>query len=460
MAGPTPSWADTWTRFGREVFATNEHAKWASENAENFLDAYAAVKAGDGSVPGLDGLYLSAAGIERFRSQVAAPLAPAELRSRFYPYLRELGDVISAPESDEYSLLRRIRDYMVANSQSLNGRGMTIDTSSSGSPTGTGAIHRLTVDEDNFPLECTGAELKTFECIRDQQTGAREHEEVFEFRTPTREKDGCQWSGSGSRRQITCAHAFSAPRLLTNPSFETHDASADNTSPGSTTGITGWTIGSAAANVKMRSSATAANVYRGYPGAPSTTWSVEFTASDSLTQVVRTLNPAVNFEPGAIKVPYFLAVAWKRKSSATGTLTLHLGSQTTAATIGSATNDVWNVLVITVGQKNWYKTFKEASVDVKIDVATLATGTIIVDDVVLVPFTNLDGTWWVVLGGATAFLRRDTLTFTDVDGGSRALFSYWLWRAYGDGQGLGLLPSIGGWLPTNNSAAETIADPS
>lgn len=458
MAGPAPTFADTWTRFGREIKATNEHAKWAAENGTNFVDLYAAIKAGTSGVPGLDGEYLTQAGTENMRAQVAAPLSPNALRDRFRPYLRELGRVIESVDIDDYGILRRLRDYMVANSQSLNSRAMTLDTSSSGSPTGNGTVHRLTVDEDAFALECTGPEVKTLTCVRDQASGARKHEEVFEFTGVAREKDGCQWLGSGTRRTIVASHAFSSPRLLTNPSFETHDATADDTAPGSTTGITGWTIGSAAANIKMRSSATAANVYRDYPGAPSTHWSVQFIASDSLTQVLRTQNPAVNFEPGGIKVPYFLAVAYKRKSSATGTLTLHLGSQTTAATIGSATNDVWNILVITVGQKNWYKTFKEADVDVKIDVASLATGTLIVDDVVLVPFTNLDGTWWVVLGGDTAFIRRDTLTFTDTDG-TRATFSYWLWRAYGDGQGLGSLPLIGGWLPTNNSAAETIADP-
>lgn len=455
MAGPAPNFADTFTRFGRRVKRINEQYKFSCENATNWLDLYAAEKKGVSGTPGLDGEFLNADQLEQTRARYASVMTTDYLQGEFDPFIRELGRVIGATETNIYEILDRIRRYMQTNSQSLNSRGMTLDTTQAGSVTGTGTIYRLTVDEDGNTLECTGAETKTFECTKDQATGGKEHEEVFLYYGQDREKDGLQWTGSGALREIACVHALSS-RLLQNPSFEA-GAVTDNTALASTTQITGWTV-TTAANWKTRSAAT--YYYRGYPGAPSTLWGLECTASDQIAQTVRTLNPGVNFDAGLIRTPWGCAVAWKRKGSATGTITLHMGAQSVAATIGSATNDVWNILFLTTGTANWYKNFKEADLDIKVVVASLAVGTVVIDDLVAAPWTNLDGTWWLALGGATAFLKGDTLSFTgDADGGSRGIFSYWLWRAYAEAAKVAFAPAIGGWFKTNNAAGETIADP-
>lgn len=455
MPGPNPNFASCWSQLGTVVNVANAIELFGNANTPNYLDLE------DALTVALDGEFTpNALPILRqaVRQPLAGTIAAPTLRRLFYPFLQEMSRVIGAPELkaggqiSEADALKRIRQYMEDNSQSLNSRGMTIDTSAAGSVTGTGAIHRLTVDKDNNVLECIGAESKVFYCDKDQTSGARKHAEEFEFRFADAEQDALYWTGTGGTKRVTSLNCRSG-NLLVNPSFE-QGATADNTALSSLTQLTGWTVAGTASNVKTHSNAT--RVYRGYPGEPSTLYGIEFVADDTIAQVLRVANPGAQFDP---RVPYFCQVAWHKRSSATGNLNLHVGSQTVTVDISTGTNDTFAPLVLTIGTKNWYDTFKEGDLDIKIVVDTLATGTVVVDDVVLAPMTNLDGTWWAVVGGATPWIRGDTLSFTgDADGGTRAKLSYWLWRAYGNDTAL--LTEMRGWFPTDNGGSETIADPS
>jgi hypothetical protein len=455
MPGSNVAFAGAFTQFGYAVKFCNEIEKLGASNTPNLLDME------DVAATGLDGEHIGRAiAIMRDRRErVADLLEPEALREFFRPYLEELCRSIgTAPEGlvgSDYDLLKRVRDYMVANAQTLNSRGMTLDQTASGSPVGNFTAYRCIVDAAGMPLECTGAEAKRFTCLRDQTSGAEKHAEVFEFAgaTPSGAR-GLHWSGSGAKREVSILHAGSG--LLRNGSFESNGAAADNVAPGSTTAIDGWTVATAA-NWRLRSNA--AYVYRGYPGNPSTLWGLECVASDSITQILRTASPGAAFS----LAPHLPWVRWKRLASATGTLTAHLGSKSVAATIGSFTNGVWNTLVLGPGQDNHYDRFRQDELDFRLVVATLATGTIAIDDCGLAPMLCLDGTYWALLGGDTPAARLDEISFTDVDG-TRALFSYWLWRAYVEefsraNNDLSELLTIGGWLPTDNAGTETVTDP-
>lgn len=454
MPGPNPTFAEKWTEFGKFVKIVNETEKFGGSNAANYLDME------DALTTGLDGVFTPPA-VEELRRDLRGPLAnflaPSTLRKHFHRFLQDLAKIVAAPELErggsitDARALRRIREYMVTNSQTLNSRGMTIDTTATSSGTGTGSVHRLTVDKDNNTLECTGAETKTLYCVADQNTlNGEKHGEVFEFRFATAQPDGLYWAGTGGKKRIASLHCKSA-QILQNPSFE-QGASTDDAVLSSTTQLTGWTAGTAA-SVKTRSAS--GYTYRGFPGDQNTTlWGVEFVGSTTLTQVLRTASPGARFDE---RKPYYCQIAWKRLASATGTLTLHLGSRSVSVDVSTGVNGAWNILRLPVGQNNWFTRFNEADLDVKVDMASLATGTVVVDDLVLAPYENVDGTWWAIVGSDTPWLFGDTHTFTDVDGGTRAIFSYWLWRAYHDQADVML--ELRGWLPTDNAGLETIADP-
>lgn len=454
MPGPANTFASTWTQFGKVIKFVNEVEKFGNSNAANVLDMETALTVL------LEGVYVTG-GVEDlrrgFRTPAAAFLSSANLRALFRRWILELARLVNAPELEaagqitDAAALRRIREHMVTNAQTLNSRGMTIDLTATSTGTGTGSVNRLTVDKDNTTLECTGAEVKVFFCSKDQNTpGGEKHGEVFEMKFADAEADALFWTGTGGKKEITSLNART-PGILQNPSFE-QGAVTDNTALTTTTQLTGWTA-TTAANWKTRSAA--GFTYRGYPGDQGQTlWGLECTASDTIAQVLRTANPGARFDE---RRPYYAQVAWKRKGAATGNLTLHVGSKTAVVAIGTGVADVWNVLRIAVGQNNWPTRFNEADLDVKLVVDTLAVSTVVVDDVVLAPYENLDGTWWAIVGSDVPWLFGDTHTFTDVEGAVRALFIYWLWRAYHDQPDV--LAELRGWFPTNNAGLETIVDP-
>lgn len=461
MPGPNPTFAEAWGQLGKAVRLAEEIENFGNSNTPNVLDMI------DGATTAIDGVYspLSLGAIDQLvRRPIAGTLTKTVLQAMFRPCLWEIGRVIGAPEIGgerptitDGMLIRRIREYMEAQGpdQTILSRGMTLDTSGSISGTGTGAINRLTVDRFGYALECTGPEDKIFVCDVDQTTqGGQQHAEAFRLDFETAWKDPLYWTGSGNKgRRLACTHALSAPGWLKNPSFEQPGGITDDTSPSSTTAITGWTINGAAANLKMRSAA--GFYYRGYPGAPSTLYGIEFEADDAIYQTIRTAQPGKGFDR---RVPIYAQVAVKRLDNATGNITIAVGGQSTTVTIGSLTNNAWNVVRLAVGTKSWYDNQREDAFDVRITVDTLATGTVVIDDVILAPYQNLDGTWYCAVGSDTAFLLRDTVTFNDTDGGTRALFSYWLWRAWEDE--IAVLTEAMGWFPSAGSGSNTIAEPS
>lgn len=449
MAGSDVTFSACWDQLGKLIKLLDAAQNFGSVNTPNVLDML------DSIVTSLDGEFTPAS-IRDIRNTVAAAVAgcltPRTLRRLFRPFilemLRAIGSQALSDEVDDVIALREIRQYMEDNAQLIKSRSMTFDTSASGSATGTGAVSRLTVDKDANNLECTGAEAKTFRCTNDQNNGRQKHDEVFDFEFSDKDLSGLQWVGTGGKVPVSSLHCRSSS-ILVNPSFET-GALTNNTALASTGQLTGWDVGTAAS---WKTYSAAAYTYRGYPGQPTTLWGLECIASDTITQVVKTENPGAKFDE---LTPYHFQVAWQRKSSATGNLTIHLGAQSTTVAIGTGSNDAWNVLELDLDNSRFYDNFKENDLDVKIQVASLATGTVVVDDVVLAPMVNLDGTWWAVTGGATPWIRGDVRAFTGDAQGAATKLNYWLWRAYGD-----LVVDIRGWFPsTATASAIVIAEPS
>jgi len=448
MAGPTNTFSSTWGQFGKAIKIVDAVQALGSSNTPNYLDMEAAL------VAALDGEFTPGA-VAQLRQSVRAGLAQGlsrtNLKAMFRPFLMELARVIGAYDSGaaitDIQALRAIRQYMEDNAQLIKSRSMTFDTSATGTTTGTGAASRLTVDKDSNNLECTGAETKTFRCTSDQNTGSQKHAETFDFEFSKADASGLQWTGTGGTRPYTSLNCRSST-ILTNPSFE-QGALTDNTALASTGQLTGWDVGTAN---KWKTQSGTAYVYRGYPGQTSTLWGLECISSDAITQVIKNENPSASFNPDT---PYHFQIAWQRRASATGNLTIALGSQNTTVTIGSGVNNAWNVLELDLDSSRYYDNFKGNDLSVSITVGSLAVGTVVVDDVVLAPMTNLDGTWWALTGGATPWVKGDLRIFSGDAQGASTYLNYWLWRAYGD-----IVTDIRGWFPSTATASSiVIAEP-
>jgi len=439
MAGANPTFDGIWSQAGLAFKFANAVNLFGSSNTPNVADME------DALVTALDGAYTPqlATILRQMRRSLARPVSRAILQAMWLPVLQELCRLIGKPELTKGSplaMLEAVRQYMVDNNEHIRARGMTLGTPSAGG-VGDGILDRVTVDKDGFPLDCTGAEAKTATCKKDATSGARKGEELWTFEGAAAADDNLEWRGSSLLVQgVRTAHPASG-KILRNASFDTHDASADNTAPSSTTSMSAWVL-SAAASFKHRSAA--GYYFATYPGAPETLWGLEIVASGTATQNVNDENAGAVFSQVA---PYWVGIRWKRLASATGTLKLKLGSQEVTVDVSTGANGTWNLLKLPLDKNLYFQNFNEAALDLVITMDTLAVGTVVVDHLIVQEMVDVDGTFYLPVGGDDPFLVDDEFTWTDADGGTRAIFAFLLFLAFGRE----------GWLPGVSPATQVTA---
>lgn len=373
--------------------------------------------------------------VEAFRSRYASLMTSEVVSSLLTPELLHIAKVRSWPDTDPVAILSRLYEYMDANSLSVNSRNITFGSvTAGGSNVGNGTINRLTKDENDFPIEATTVEVKTFECRQDANTQTEKGEEVFEVRGTAANKDGLETAGSGVLGTLRAMSCRDTAQILQNPSFTTYTGTTSVP-----TTIAGWTpitTPSSYANLEIDTT----NYYRLYPGETTGASLKIKTTTDGVSQALSVLGSKLS----PVK-PYYAQIAWNRSvGSFSGTLRLSVGA--TTVSVVAAAQSGWQVLRLALDQGLWARNFNEADLDIKIEITAFTSGYVLVDDLILVPMEQIDGCWYTIVGGSTPFLRNDTFTFTD-SGGTDAIIQYWLWRGYGM------------YLPSNNAGSETWTDP-
>jgi hypothetical protein len=203
--------------------------------------------------------------------------------------------------------------------------------------------------------------------------------------------------GSGVDTTIRAVSAKDSSTLVSNPTF----------SQGTTgSSVTGWTI---TVGTAANTATDTTNYYLADEGETGT--ALELTASVTLTQKLNTYGRKL--DP---TVPYYCEIAWNRAvGSAEGTLALHLGSKSTSV-VASAQSG-WQILYLPLTTDRWYKNFTEADLDLQI-VWTRTAGDLLIDRVILVPMTQIGGTWFALVGGGTAFVLNDAGSWSDTETGA------------------------------------------
>lgn len=441
------------------------------EETRNFADG---TMAGAGNVydtllQSLEGEFLPSSiipAVQSHRSSLSDLVSPETARTFLEPVLFEYGRVITdfgGGYEGADDLMRALYDWFVTNTITVQSRAITYDTSGTYPATNSGGagpttgseFSRLTVDENNYNLEACTVEKKIFRCVRDQNSGVKEHAEVFEFLGAQASQDSLLrstfGSGQASNVNLTVRHAGTGPAgsLLRNSSFSTFSATA-------TPKFTGWTQaftgGAAAGDIGQDTT----NYYRSHPNAASDA-SLELTAPSSgnitLSQTIDDLSGST-LDPNT---PYFLRVMANRAvgSATGGDLVLRLGSQVLTTQISSLSDTAWSEVVMPIDTNSWFRNFNEDGFTIEIEWASSSSGgTLLVDDVIFAPMQLIDGTFWIarqnqsLVAGTypNPWLLDDEVSFTDTGGApSTGKLQWWLWVS-----GFGYLPSSG---------TPTISDP-
>jgi len=397
----------------------DELDKFLASNAKNILGMESTLQAGNAGDRTL--AIRQSAGSDR--ATIANLVSSAQVRSLMLPHLQELMEAtdIDKPTGTLAAMLDRLRDYMLANAVTLNSRDMTFGTPAA-TGTGTGSMLRLTVDDQGFPLEGVTAEAKNWKCTRGSNI---------------------------ANVLLTCLDPESSADFITNPTFQSdQDTLPSAGSPvvvAATDSITGWTL-SAAASFQLDSDI----IYRGIVGQDDK-YSIEFLVSGTVTQVLED-EVSPDFD---LNIPIYREIAVYRKNAATGTLNFRWGAALVTVSLATLVDNAWNIVRVALDATAFFRGFDETAMDVQLEVTGLAVGTVHVHDLTAGPFTAVDGSWLVAIGAQTDFLVDDEFDYTDAEGGTRGINSYWLNFRAKSSELLGR-PFA---LPAVTAGAETWLDP-
>jgi len=350
---------------------------------------------------------------EAFRANAATNVSPELAAGLIRPLLKTMCKSIinrGEPDSDA-SMLFEMYKYFVDNAQRVQGRSITYGTPTAGTNTGNGQILRLTKDAFNYNIEAVHIEAKRLLCVADFQTGTNRGAEVFIGSGQTPAKDDLERSGSGAQATLTGSTADDS--LLSNASWGNFGGTASEP-----TDITDWTSVTPTTVDSTTYEFDATNYFRVARGSTvGQGVNVAYTAGTSkITQTINQL-PAAG--------PIYCSLRYMRLASATGNLVLRVGGASATATIGSATNGVWNILEFWA----YPDSYTGGGVDVEIQVDTLATGTVTFDELVIASPTWIGGKAYVLLAGATDFAIGDYFTQQTTVANTGTVLT-WLYRTY------------------------------
>lgn len=391
------------------------------------------------------------------RGSLAAAVSPEVVRAAITPCLRQMARAAGyerVNSANPYELCRAVHAYMVAQSKSINSPGDTYDTSFSagGGNTGDGEVIRLTVDANGNTLEGWFPDDVTLECYADATSTGNKHQELFKLTTTSALIDYLDEAGSGIENlPIRTFSAAESTTYISNPSWNTQTVDGSDVIQT----LSSWTAASAFTNFEGDTT----NTYRSTPG-ESADKALKFVSDDTIYQALT----SARFD---YRKPYLIDVAVRRNGSATGTVTLRLsgtvgsGGVSASVSLASFTADTWTRLRITVGANCWPENFTATDLKVQITSASLAVSDFTVDDLVIAPFVRVGGRgapeqdggvavmgqYYAVLGGQTPFLKSDTFTAGDTQGGTRGVIHKWV-----------TLVAAVGTLLSDNSGSETVSD--
>jgi len=283
------------------------------------------------------------------------------------------------------------------------------NASATGGNTGNGTIRRVTQDKYGYEIQSGISDVRTYNCIADQNTGAVVNQELFGYEGEPRGSNRLQRNGTGAVGNLTALENAETTRYLNNPSFGNTASTAGASIGASVTAISGWTLSGTSAlgltgisAYRKGNSETNANslVIRGDNGA--------------VSQVMSIVGGG-QFDPST---PYYAQLAYLPSGAPTGAaIKFTIGSQTQVYQLSTETG--WNVMPWYTDEKAWPDNWTVNNAPIQITTSGLSTGYILIDDILMGPMQPVAGKYERLVGGNAPFSRGtnggrgDEFTITD-----------------------------------------------
>lgn len=323
---------------------------------------------------------------------------------------------VSTPTNE--TIFAFLINYFISSGYRIQSRLFTRGTwTAGGSNTGNGTIERLLVDPYGTPLEASFADVVSFFCNADRQSGTLPGQEVF-LVTGQPSVDPLQYldatRGAGTNTAIVGISGDTTQSIAPNPSF----SQATGTSFASDFALTNWTTTLGGSATAADTGLDTTNYYRPCALEGTTPASLKINARAASTwtysQKLSTGNKSL-----AAALAYFSQIAVNRQIGAgTGTVTLTIGSKSVSISLAAQTG--WQLLRFgstTYGgavTDQWFQNFDTNDLTISIAI-TCTAGYILIDDYLFAPYLNIDGVQYAAVGGSTFWKYRDTGTITDTE---------------------------------------------
>lgn len=434
---PTPTVAELWDQYAKFCKLYDEVYQFGAVNGSslNWLDLQ------DSVIQALEGSHYNtvANNIGTSLSSLAnLYLSGKQGAEAILRNILKIGYTIPDTGLNIQQVCELIAESLSDNSHTVKSRDYTLGTiTADGSNVGSGVIYRTTKDKNNATIEVAQPGTVKIEVVNDKSSGARiaGQERIKFYGSGIRKENEIDLGTATNEVKETSFRTSQSPTaMVVDGSFENFVGSADANPSSAVQGQ--WIIyNSSDAKDKtvvqiIDKDSSSPDFYRYHKNTGSEAKNgraLKFVSDGYLSQYAGRNNRVFLADR-----PYILVARWMRKASATGNLTLALGSQTATTTIGSGTNDQWNSLVLgastsTGDNEGWYDNFKQdwsnsgfdpadgEGVRIRFEVDTLATGTVIVDEIVCEPGFYFNGHWYFpISGGADGdMVKGDFYTVSD-----------------------------------------------
>lgn len=395
----------------------------SSENIISLVDAIKANATGDYS----NEIVTAAAS---FRQRYASLVGAGEMRKLFDAVFRTLlKDLIDNKGNlDPASNWTAIYDYHRNNGYAVKSRTINYDSSATTSGTGSGTVHRLTINRYGREIEGADVPLNILlTCVSDETSGENPGEEQFSI-------EALRAAFDILNRGDTVAvdvppktiRPINSDGIVVDHSFQTTDiAVADPTDLGAWIDSAG-VYGSAKYALVVDSQMSSVEEETNGAGI-----SLEIKGNHTIYQDISISD---------FNAPHFWSLRVKPGASiAGGTLTFTWGSKSQAVSLTGLSAGAWNIVTATLDENLYPFNWASATNRVQIAISGLSGDTVRVDLVRMAPMTSFNGTWWAMDAGSTQFLagaNKKTFAYGDGLAGSDAVINQLIRFAYGLGHDL------------------------
>lgn len=320
-----------------------------------------------------------------------------------YPAIGRLG---SSPDlGSQNTNLDFFQQYAVTNSKEIEKRGFTKDTATAITGAGAGLITISSTDVNGDIIDVGHVEDLTFKCVRDVSGGATVGREQFQIQGT--DSAAYRWLENGSNLgrsydypygQVSADFGPAQARAITGAIITANSGSSASgnlvrngdfetvISGSGTTKLSQWTISTGDAGV-----------------ANETTDPI---LGDTSLAITTDFVMDHNFGTGRLRPNtfYFISVKLDRLASATGTLTvkvMDVDEGTTHATLTQDISTLTNDTPVPIQPVIFFVPESAEDLKVQVELASLATGTLTIDDVVVAPATLVDGYLVAIMDGTT-----------------------------------------------------------